>query len=350
MVVFTLAVGILYVVASYLLAVTVSQSFMYAGAAGFSGVLFAMAVDECSLSPFPTRSVFGLFSVPTRLYPIVLMVALQLILPNVSWLGHLCGIVVGALHTTGWLRWAVPSFTALRVLEASPRIAWLVRLGSYKRVPLAEVTRESSRTLDLSTLAAGFVDMSAPLISCFRHRMSSGTAMAVPSVTRRIDSNGRVGATLQPSVPGVRIPSDVEAAAPAQELDLEARSLPSMARSGASQDARMLAAEKTAAAAAARQAAMRQGGSRIATPTAPPATSNTVHAAGGAQFGAAAAALDTLTALRSQDAESFHTDNACVENDSPSADAGRHQQRAVVRGGLTYTSVDSGESAGDPLR
>jgi hypothetical protein len=58
-----------------------------AGAAGFSGVIFAMAVDESSLSPFPTRSIFGLFSVPTRVYPWVLMLLIQLIMPGVSLVG-----------------------------------------------------------------------------------------------------------------------------------------------------------------------------------------------------------------------------------------------------------------------
>ena len=37
--------------------------YWYQAAVGFSGVIFALAVDECALSPAPTRSIFGFFSV-----------------------------------------------------------------------------------------------------------------------------------------------------------------------------------------------------------------------------------------------------------------------------------------------
>ena len=112
-----------------------------AAAVGFSGVLFALAVDEAALSPAPTRSVFGLFSVPTRLYPWVLCAALQLLLPNASLLGHLAGLLAGTVHAAGGLAWALPSLPALRRIEAAPPCAPLTRLRAWHRVPDRDVTR-----------------------------------------------------------------------------------------------------------------------------------------------------------------------------------------------------------------
>ena len=137
---FTLAEGVLFIVLSALYSLYSPMSW-YTDTVGFSGVLFAMAVDEASLSPFPTRSVFGLFSVPTRVYPWVLMLILQLVMPNASLLGHLAGIIVGFVHTWGLLGWAIPSLPTLRRVEAWPVMARLVRTGPYKLVPNAEVVR-----------------------------------------------------------------------------------------------------------------------------------------------------------------------------------------------------------------
>jgi hypothetical protein len=105
--------GVLYVALAYAAGgVTGDGGWAAQSAVGFSGVLFALAVDESALTPAPTRSVFGLLSVPTRLYPWVLMLVLQLLLPNISFLGHLAGILAGSLHAAGGLAWALPSLPA----------------------------------------------------------------------------------------------------------------------------------------------------------------------------------------------------------------------------------------------
>lgn len=88
MVVFTLAVGLGYIIVNLLLALLWDQSYLFQSAAGASGVIFAMAVDESSLSSAPTRSIFGLFSVPSKLYPWVLMLLIQLIMPQASLVGE----------------------------------------------------------------------------------------------------------------------------------------------------------------------------------------------------------------------------------------------------------------------
>jgi membrane associated rhomboid family serine protease len=120
------------------LASAADRSYWWQSAVGLSGVIFALAVDECALSPAPTRSVFGLFSVPTRWYPFVLMLALQLLLPNVSFLGHLAGIAAGLLHVAGALAYVVPALATLRKIETAWLPAALVRLPAYRLVPAAD--------------------------------------------------------------------------------------------------------------------------------------------------------------------------------------------------------------------
>lgn len=41
------------------------------------------------------RSIFGLFTVPPRVYPWALLLVFQLLMPGVSFLGHLSGILAG---------------------------------------------------------------------------------------------------------------------------------------------------------------------------------------------------------------------------------------------------------------
>ncbi len=63
-------------------------------AVGYSGVLFAYALIEAFHSVESSRSVFGLFSVPTKAYPFILLVLIQVsTLPaHLSIREHLCGL------------------------------------------------------------------------------------------------------------------------------------------------------------------------------------------------------------------------------------------------------------------
>ena len=135
--VYTLLVGIGFIGLGTV-AATVDRAYWWQSAVGFSGVIFSLAVDECALSPSPTRSIFGLFSVPTRFYPWVLMAALQFILPNISFIGHLSGVLVGLLHVAGVLRIFVPTPATLRKIETTWLPAWFVRMAPYKLVPPTE--------------------------------------------------------------------------------------------------------------------------------------------------------------------------------------------------------------------
>lgn len=45
----------------------------------------------------PTRRLFGLLEVPSKVYPYALVVLIQLLFPDVSFLGHLSGVLAGHL-------------------------------------------------------------------------------------------------------------------------------------------------------------------------------------------------------------------------------------------------------------
>ena len=167
MALFVLATGGLYVLVGAACSLAV-PSMMYSAAVGFSGVIFALAVDEASLSPAPTRSVFGLFSVPTKLYPWVLMAVLQFLIPGVSLLGHLCGLLVGCAHVAGWFDRVLPSVGTARKWEETPWMGRVVRLRSFKLAPQSAVLREGGGGVAGVFSAAGRLARAAaaPLVDC----------------------------------------------------------------------------------------------------------------------------------------------------------------------------------------
>ena len=91
---------------------------MYQHSVGFSGVLFHLSVLECHYGPLQPRSLFGMVSVSPTLYPWVLLVALQFIMPQLSFWGHLSGIIVGTLQVHGYLNVILPTESTMRDLDA----------------------------------------------------------------------------------------------------------------------------------------------------------------------------------------------------------------------------------------
>lgn len=63
-------------------------------AIGLSGVIFGLIVVDNCMTGATSRSIFGFFYVPAHLYPWTLLVLWQVIMPGVSFLGHLCGVLV----------------------------------------------------------------------------------------------------------------------------------------------------------------------------------------------------------------------------------------------------------------
>uniref|UniRef100_A0A7S0RWB4 UBA domain-containing protein n=1 Tax=Pyramimonas obovata TaxID=1411642 RepID=A0A7S0RWB4_9CHLO len=85
---------------------------------GLSGVIFGLIVVDTSMSGLQSRSIFGLFSVPAKYYPWALLVLFQLLMPNVSFMGHLSGLLVGLAYIHGMLQWIILGPRSLQFFDA----------------------------------------------------------------------------------------------------------------------------------------------------------------------------------------------------------------------------------------
>ncbi|KAI3447361.1 hypothetical protein Pfo_004026 [Paulownia fortunei] len=98
---------------------------------GFSGILFSMIVIETSLSGVQSRSFFGLFNVPAKWYVWILLVVFQLLMTNVSLLGHLCGILSGYAYTFGLFNVLIPGTSFYSSIESSSWLSTCVRRPKF---------------------------------------------------------------------------------------------------------------------------------------------------------------------------------------------------------------------------
>ncbi|KAK1288933.1 Uncharacterized protein QJS10_CPB19g01227 [Acorus calamus] len=105
--------------------------FMEECAIGFSGIIFSMIVIETSLSGAQSRSVFGLFNIPSKWYPWILLLLFQLLATNVSLLGHLCGILSGFAYTHGFFNYLLPGPMFYSAIENSSMLASCVRRPKF---------------------------------------------------------------------------------------------------------------------------------------------------------------------------------------------------------------------------
>uniref|UniRef100_A0A7N0V3H9 Peptidase S54 rhomboid domain-containing protein n=1 Tax=Kalanchoe fedtschenkoi TaxID=63787 RepID=A0A7N0V3H9_KALFE len=100
-------------------------------AIGFSGILFSMIVIETSLSGAQYRSVFGLFNVPAKWYAWILLIVFQLLMSNVSLLGHLCGILSGFAYIYGAFNIVIPATSFYSSIEGCSWLSACVRRPKF---------------------------------------------------------------------------------------------------------------------------------------------------------------------------------------------------------------------------
>lgn len=102
--VFSLLTGVVYLlVEAVLTELTEDPSFSMSCAVGFSGVLFALKVVNHHYNPGGVTYAMGI-PVPNRYASWVELVLIHLTAPGTSFVGHLSGILVGLLYTSGPLK------------------------------------------------------------------------------------------------------------------------------------------------------------------------------------------------------------------------------------------------------
>ena len=170
----------IFIVIRALYAITNSRSWLFSSAVGFSGVLFHFAVLESYHTRIPVRSVFGFCNVPSKIYPWVLLVLLQVMLPNISFIGHLSGILVGILQVFGFIdrMYCFPSIARLRAIEDSEMIVCCTRRNNFVKSPL-------DRTLALSDTSSSCNWISTNVGRLMPSFGSSGASRDVEMNTRR---------------------------------------------------------------------------------------------------------------------------------------------------------------------
>ncbi|BDA43959.1 probable rhomboid-related protein 4 at N-terminal half [Coccomyxa sp. Obi] len=124
---------VFYIAASYLAALLLVDAHKYLAscAIGLSGAIFGLIVVDNACSNVQTRSIFGMFTVPAKWYPWALLVFWQLLMPGVSFLGHLGGVLAGQAYVWGWLRWLTLSTAAYQAADGWRGLDWCRRWDCY---------------------------------------------------------------------------------------------------------------------------------------------------------------------------------------------------------------------------
>ncbi|KAL3625122.1 Rhomboid-like protein 15 [Castilleja foliolosa] len=177
---------------------------------GFSGILFSMIVIETSLSGVQSRSFFGLFNVPAKWYVCILLGVFQLLMTNVSFLGHLCGILSGYAYTFGLFNVLIPGTSFYSSIESSTWMSACVRRPKFIMCtgtnPSGHIPTYTSQSTTSSGLLSG--NMWGNLSSWMPQRESSlqaaqdndrfpGRARTLASTTNQADSLSNSDSNLQ---------------------------------------------------------------------------------------------------------------------------------------------------------
>ena len=101
---------------------------------GFSGVLFTYLTLLCAFGP-AQRRFFCISGLRSRLVPWIMLLFSQLIAPNVSFLGHLTGILIGILFEHRLLGIFLPNYSWLEASSDWRIVQWLENKAKWLPIP-----------------------------------------------------------------------------------------------------------------------------------------------------------------------------------------------------------------------
>jgi membrane associated rhomboid family serine protease len=144
---------------------------------GFSGVLFTLLVIHIHHSTESITSTSRRVKFDAHFYPWVLLVVSQFVMPNVSFFGHLSGILVGYLYEFGWLQWLMLSPETVTKIESSRLWGKIVQSPGY-------IVHNNSNNFGLQSAATTSVLSSRDIASSIRHffarRFGMPTSISTP--------------------------------------------------------------------------------------------------------------------------------------------------------------------------
>ncbi|EFA78682.1 methionyl-tRNA synthetase beta subunit [Heterostelium album PN500] len=103
---------------------------LYTCSVGLSGVIFALLEIQCYGSIHSTN-LFAQIQIPLKLYPWAALLLAQFLMPNVSFIGHLSGIIIGFLYAIGLLDALIPSNATLIKIELSDAMSQITSISGY---------------------------------------------------------------------------------------------------------------------------------------------------------------------------------------------------------------------------
>jgi len=113
-----------------------NSGWTYQTVVGFSACLFALFVIEVETAADEGQPLllFGRLSIPRRLVPWFMIFVIQLFVPQVSFLGHVCGAMAGLLLSRGLGIWVLPSRDKAAAIDDRVAGCFVKVLGRYKPV------------------------------------------------------------------------------------------------------------------------------------------------------------------------------------------------------------------------
>ncbi|KAK4187828.1 putative rhomboid protein 2 [Podospora australis] len=116
-------------------------------------VFVLLGMEAMRTSKHNPKFVIGTWSIPTWTTPIAILLATAALVPSSSFLGHLCGLVVGYVSALGLLKYLAPPEKILRWIEG--KLNLLGRLPHYVSVDQKTYGRFGVLPSTNNTAAAG---------------------------------------------------------------------------------------------------------------------------------------------------------------------------------------------------
>lgn len=130
--------GVIYLLIALIASLLDYDKLMKQHSLGFSGILFHLLVLESARNPNASQSIFGMTRVSSKVYPWAMLILMQVLLPNISFTGHLSGILCGTMQSSGCFNSIFPSLQYLRSSDESSRLRFMTSKPNYVKTPSSE--------------------------------------------------------------------------------------------------------------------------------------------------------------------------------------------------------------------